>query len=98
MFGSHSDIDGMPSSKGQVVIPKLLRDSLHLLPGDELLIIEDGNSLRLLPASAAKAGKSTQRSALSAVAGVLQRPGRGRLDEAAMRSAVRKRAAERNRP
>lgn len=37
------------SSKGQVVIPKLLRDRLGLKNGSRLAFVQEGDSLRLTP-------------------------------------------------
>ena len=37
------------SSKGQVVLPKPIRDSMQLAPGAKLLVISDGNSILLKP-------------------------------------------------
>ncbi len=33
--------------KGQVVIPKAIRDHLHLKPGDNLVVREDGDEVRI---------------------------------------------------
>lgn len=37
------------SSKGQIVLPKKLREALGLKPGDQLLFVREGESLRLFP-------------------------------------------------
>lgn len=38
------------TSKGQITLPKALRDQLHLSTGDRIeFIIEDNNVVRLLP-------------------------------------------------
>lgn len=37
------------SSKGQVIIPKALRSSLHWKPGLELVVIDTGDGLLLKP-------------------------------------------------
>lgn len=37
------------SSKGQVVLPKPIRDSMQLAPGARLLVISDGNNILLKP-------------------------------------------------
>ncbi len=60
------------SSKGQVVIPKALRESHHIDAGTELIITAVGEELRLKPV---KAGR---QATLKQVAGVLLRKG-GRL-------------------
>lgn len=38
--------------KGQVVIPKPIRDRLHLVPGDALLVREEEGSVRISKAGA----------------------------------------------
>jgi AbrB family looped-hinge helix DNA binding protein len=40
-------------AKGQVVIPKSLRDELGLVPGSEVDFERDGDGVRILPAGAA---------------------------------------------
>jgi AbrB family looped-hinge helix DNA binding protein len=40
-------------AKGQVVIPKPLRDELGLVPGSEVDFERDGEGVRILPAGAA---------------------------------------------
>lgn len=37
------------SSKGQVVIPKVVRDSAHLKPGQKLAVLVEGNTIMLVP-------------------------------------------------
>ena len=37
------------SSKGQVVLPKAMRDSLRIDSGTKLMVISDGNSIILKP-------------------------------------------------
>jgi len=39
-------------AKGQVVIPKELRDELGLQPGTEVAFQQDGGAVRILPAGA----------------------------------------------
>jgi len=38
------------SSKYQVVIPKKIRESLHLKPGQKIQMIEYGNRIEMIPA------------------------------------------------
>lgn len=38
------------SSKYQVVIPRAIRDSLHLLPGQMMQVLAYGNRIELMPA------------------------------------------------
>ena len=37
------------SSKGQVVLPKLIRESMKIEPGARLIVISDGSSIILKP-------------------------------------------------
>ncbi len=37
------------SSKGQVVLPKSIRDSLSIVPGIKLMVISDGSNILLKP-------------------------------------------------
>jgi AbrB family looped-hinge helix DNA binding protein len=43
-------------AKGQVVIPKVLRDELGLRPGAEVDFQRDGDGVRIIPAGAATRG------------------------------------------
>ncbi len=64
------------SSKGQVIIPKTLRDAHHWLAGQELIAIDTGDGILLKPK---KPFKKTQ---LEDVAGCLQYGGEAKtLDE-----------------
>jgi AbrB family looped-hinge helix DNA binding protein len=74
------------SSKGQIVIPKAMRDSHHLQPGVELVIIEEGNSLRLVPAA------NVKRATIDEVGGILHRAGRAPMSDDDMRAALRAKA------
>jgi len=38
--------------KGQVVIPKTIRDELGIRPGDEVLVTRDGRAVRIVAAAA----------------------------------------------
>lgn len=78
------------SSKGQLVIPKDLRRSAKLQPGDRLAVsyVEGEIRLRPLPALAA--------SSLDAVAGCLAKPGRKRLSEQHTQAAIKARLKIRN--
>jgi AbrB family looped-hinge helix DNA binding protein len=61
------------SSKGQIAIPKSLRDSCQIRTGDILIVSSVGGELRLRPAIAPR------HSTLESVAGMLRRPGRRKL-------------------
>ena len=78
------------SSKGQLVIPKALRQSARLQPGDQLAVsyVEGEIRLRPLPAPVV--------SSLEAVAGCLARPGGRRLSEEQTRAAIQARLKARN--
>ena len=43
------------SSKFQIVIPAPLRESMHLLPGSKLTLVDMGGHIRLLPVLATDA-------------------------------------------
>ena len=74
------------SSKGQIVIPKAMRDSHHLQAGVEFVIIEEGNSLRLVPAA------NVKRATVDEVGGILHRTGRAPMSDDDMRAALRAKA------
>lgn len=63
------------SSKGQIVIPKSLRESHRIHTGDSFIVTTVGDELRLKPAPAAG------QSSLKAVAGMLHRPGAKKLSD-----------------
>lgn len=73
------------SSKGQITVPKAVRDSLHLEPGDRLqFILEADGSVRLIPV----------RTSVKALEGMLPKPDRARtIDE--MRAAIMQGATDR---
>ncbi len=73
------------SSKGQLVIPKAIRERAKLSPGDRLAVrLEEGEiRLKLLP----RRGAAT----LQDVAGCLAMPGRKLLTEAQTKAAIRAR-------
>ena len=43
-----ADVTAM-SSKGQIVLPKPIRDALALLPGAKLMVLSDGENILLKP-------------------------------------------------
>ncbi len=58
-------------AKGQVVIPKQLRDRLGLRPGSEVDFEQDGEAVRVVPAGAAAARGLRGRYAGSGLAAAL---------------------------
>jgi AbrB family looped-hinge helix DNA binding protein len=73
------------SSKGQLVIPKAVRQSAHLSPGDVLSVRYVDGEIRLKPVAA------VVQASLSEVAGCLSRPGRKPLNPAQTRAAIKAR-------
>ncbi|MGO8756333.1 MAG: AbrB/MazE/SpoVT family DNA-binding domain-containing protein [Gallionellaceae bacterium] len=63
------------SSKGQIVIPKSLRDAHHIHAGDRFIVSSVAGELHLKPASA------IVESTLKSVAGMLHRTGAKKLAE-----------------
>jgi len=78
------------SSKGQLVIPKAVRQSAHLEPGSVLAVRYVDGEIRLRPLVPAAA------SSLDEVAGCLAKPGRKRLSDAQTQTAIRERLKARN--
>ena len=78
----HATVTG----KGQVTIPKPIRDRLHLEPGDKIdFILDEAGDLRVTPVTAP----------VARLKGMVPKPGspvnQERMDEATARSATRKR-------
>ena len=71
------------SSKGQLVIPKSLRESAHLMPGDRLMVTLVKGELRLRRIA------DESSVTLEQVAGCLDRPGRVRLSAAKEKAAIK---------
>lgn len=78
------------SSKGQVVIPKRMRQTAHLSVGDELSISYLGGEIRLRPLAAQTS------SALDLVAGCLARPGHKLKSDEEIKLAIKKRLKAQN--
>ncbi len=74
------------SSKGRIVIPKSMRDSHQLQAGVEFIILEEGNSLRLVPTTKFK------QSTVDEVGGILHRAGRSPISDDDMRAVLRAKA------
>ena len=70
------------SSKGQIVIPKAIRESQHIKTGTEFVISSVGSELRLTPAH------SLEKTSIKEAAGILHRRGRKYLGEDATRKAI----------
>ena len=73
------------SSKGQLVIPKAVRHSAHLSPGDVLSVRYVDGEIRLKPVT------GVIPTSLAEVAGCLARPGRKPLGEAQTQAAIKAR-------
>ena len=71
------------TSKGQVTVPKPIRDSLHLRPGDKLNFLLDDGELRVAPV----------KSPVTALKGMLRKPATPvtleQMDEAIARASRR---------
>ena len=63
------------SSKGQIVIPKEIRESRHLAAGTEFIVSFLGDEIRLMPVPV------FPRTKVEDVAGALAMPGRKRLTD-----------------
>jgi antitoxin PrlF len=71
------------TSKGQVVVPKPIRDRLHLHPGDTLdFLLQESGDVLMRPAV----------EDVRSLKGALHKPGRKPVSLAAMRQAIRQRA------
>jgi AbrB family looped-hinge helix DNA binding protein len=79
------------SSKGQIVIPKSLRDAFAIVPGTRFVISAEGDEIRLRPAPAAKPTKAIDG------LGLLARKGRKPMRDDATRAAIGSLLAKRDR-
>jgi AbrB family looped-hinge helix DNA binding protein len=70
------------STKGQVVIPKGIREAGHLEPGMEFAIVFVDGQIRMTPVPA------VQATTFQEVAGCLHRPGRQPMSEAQQKTAI----------
>ena len=73
------------SVKGQIVIPKHLRETAQLSSGDEMAISYVNGEIRLRPIATKK------HAALDQVAGCLARPNQAVLNDAAIKDAIKTR-------
>ncbi|RZA22452.1 MAG: hypothetical protein EOP02_16345 [Proteobacteria bacterium] len=73
------------SSKGQIVIPKSIRDDLHLPPGTEFIVSRTATGLSLTPTT------HFPRTLPSEVRGVLAKPGRKLPDVSDLKAAIHSR-------
>jgi AbrB family looped-hinge helix DNA binding protein len=73
------------SSKGQLVIPKAVRQSAHLSPGDVLSVRYVDGEIRLRPVTV------VTPTSLAEVAGCLAAPGRRPLGQAQTQAAIKAR-------
>ncbi|MFZ2124803.1 MAG: AbrB/MazE/SpoVT family DNA-binding domain-containing protein [Rhodoferax sp.] len=80
------------SSKGQLVIPKGVRNDAHLAAGSRLQVLYLDGEIRLRPLP------DLSQSSLDAVAGCLFKLGRKALSEAQTQAAIRARLKTRNAP
>jgi AbrB family looped-hinge helix DNA binding protein len=87
-FGNRNVMDTITlSSKGQLVIPKAVRQSAHLAPGDVLSVRYVDGEIRLKPVS------GVVPASLAQVAGCLAKPAQKALTPAATRAAIKARLA-----
>jgi AbrB family looped-hinge helix DNA binding protein len=80
------------SSKGQLVIPKGVRNDAHLAPGSRLQVLYLDGEIRLRPLP------DLGQSSLDDVAGCLFKPARKPLTDAQSQAAIRARLKTRNAP
>lgn len=80
------------SSKGQLVIPKAIRDHARVVPGSRFSVHYVDGEIRLRPLA------SVSATTLDEVAGCLARPGRNRQSDARVQATIRARLKERNAP
>jgi AbrB family looped-hinge helix DNA binding protein len=73
------------SSKGQLLIPKAVRQSAHLAPGDVLSVRYVDGEIRLKPVT------GVVPTSLAEVAGCLARPGQKPLGDAQTQAAIKAR-------
>jgi AbrB family looped-hinge helix DNA binding protein len=80
------------SPKGQLVIPKAVRDHAGVLPGSQFTVRYVDGEIRLRPLPAPRV------SSLEEVSGCLARPGRKHMSDAQTQAATKVRLTARNAP
>ncbi len=80
------------SSKGQLVIPKALRDQVHLSVGDEMAVRVIGGEIRLRRLQM----QAPVNASLDAVAGCLAQKGRKKLSDLQVRQTIAQRLKSRD--
>jgi AbrB family looped-hinge helix DNA binding protein len=80
------------SSKGQIVIPKAIRDQLHLQAGSELFVSASALGVSLVPVQAFPATTP------AALRGALAKAGRKLPDDEAIKARIKSRLKARNAP
>ena len=80
------------SSKGQIVIPKAVRDQLHLQAGAEFFVSASALGVRLVPVQAFPVTTP------AALRGALAKPGGKLPDEDAIKASIKSRLKARNSP
>jgi AbrB family looped-hinge helix DNA binding protein len=78
------------SAKGQIVIPKQIRESMHWQAGTTFNVVVTGSSLMLMPVPLFEPTTHEQ------AAGCLHRVGRTKLDESETDATIRRMAKERD--
>lgn len=78
------------SSKGQIVIPKSLREAFDIVPGMQFVVTADGDEIRLRPVTAY--ARTTVEDGL----GLLKRGGRKRLSDDETRVSIMAMLAKRD--
>ncbi|MFN0318014.1 MAG: AbrB/MazE/SpoVT family DNA-binding domain-containing protein [Burkholderiales bacterium] len=79
------------SSKGQIVIPKALREAFDIVPGTQFVISAEGDEIRLRPAPAFSPTRVAEG------LGLLAKKGRKRLDEVVTKRTIGAMLAKRDR-
>lgn len=80
------------SSKGQLVIPKAVRELTHISAGDELFVVCVNGEIHLKPTAA----RNSAATSLEDVAGCMAKPTRQRLSEAQTRARIASKLKETN--